>query len=91
MTDDLPQRLRSLPAVDRLARAVRDTPGATVGETESVAVARATLERRRAQLLAGATDDLDLVAAARERLRPSLRRVLNGTGVIIHTNLRWAT
>ena len=29
----------------------------------------------------------DLVAAARRRLRPSLRRVLNATGVVVHTNL----
>jgi L-seryl-tRNA(Ser) seleniumtransferase len=42
-------------------------------------------------LRAGADDDPDLVARARERLalaeRPSLRRVLNATGVIVHTNL----
>ncbi|MEA2179049.1 MAG: L-seryl-tRNA(Ser) seleniumtransferase [Solirubrobacteraceae bacterium] len=87
MTDDVRHRLRTLPAVDRLAQAVRDAPDTTAGEAESVAVARATLERRREQLLAGATDDPDLVAMARQRLRPSLRRVLNGTGVLIHTNL----
>ena len=62
-------RLRALPSVDRLA----------------TAVARAELEDRRAELLAGADDDVDLVARARERLRPSLRRVLNATGVIVHT------
>jgi L-seryl-tRNA(Ser) seleniumtransferase len=64
-------RLRELPSVDRLA----------------TAVARAELADRRAALLAGADDDADLVAGARERLRPSLRRVLNATGVIVHTNL----
>ncbi len=64
-------RLRALPSVDRLA----------------TAVARAELAERRAELLAGADDDVDLVARARERLRPSLRRVLNATGVIVHTNL----
>jgi len=64
-------RLRALPSVDRLA----------------TAVARAELADRRAKLLAGADDDADLVARARERLRPSLRRVLNATGVIVHTNL----
>ena len=64
-------RLRALPSVDRLA----------------TAVARAELADRRAELLAGADDDVDLVARARERLRPSLRRVLNATGVIVHTNL----
>ncbi len=65
------QALRHLPAVDRLA----------------VAVARATLVARRAELLAGAADDVDLVERACQRLRPSLRRVLNATGVILHTNL----
>ena len=64
-------RARALPSVDRLA----------------VAVARAELEARRAEVLAGATDDVDLVARARARLAPSLRRVINATGVIVHTNL----
>ncbi len=65
------ERLRALPSVDRLA----------------TAVARAELADRRAELLTGAEDDVDLVARARERLRPSLRRVLNATGVVVHTNL----
>jgi hypothetical protein len=69
-------RLRALPAVDRLA-----------AEVGSVSVARAVIDERRAELLAGADDDADLVARARERLRPSLRRVLNATGVVVHTNL----
>jgi L-seryl-tRNA(Ser) seleniumtransferase len=64
-------RLRALPSVDRLA----------------TAVARAELADRRAALLAGAADDVDLVAGARERLLPSLRPVLNATGVVVHTNL----
>jgi L-seryl-tRNA(Ser) seleniumtransferase len=59
----------------------------------ATAVARAELEARRAELLAGAGagagagDDVDLVGRARERLTPRLRRVLNATGVIVHTNL----
>jgi L-seryl-tRNA(Ser) seleniumtransferase len=66
------ERLRALPSVDRLA----------------VAVARAELAERRAALLAGEDPgDDDLVTAARARLRPSLRRVLNATGVVVHTNL----
>jgi L-seryl-tRNA(Ser) seleniumtransferase len=64
-------RLRELPSVDRLA----------------TSVARAELDARRAELLAGATGDADLVQRARERLRPHLRRVLNATGVVVHTNL----
>jgi L-seryl-tRNA(Ser) seleniumtransferase len=65
------ERLRALPSVDRLA----------------TAVAKAELAERRSELLAGATGDVDLVARARDRLRPSLRRVLNATGVVVHTNL----
>jgi L-seryl-tRNA(Ser) seleniumtransferase len=64
-------RLRALPSVDRLA----------------TAVARAELADRRSELLAGARDETDLVERARARLRPSLRRVLNATGVVVHTNL----
>jgi L-seryl-tRNA(Ser) seleniumtransferase len=67
----LQERLRELPSVDRLA----------------TAVARAELADRREAILGGASDDGDLVAGARARLRPSLRRVLNATGVVIHTNL----
>jgi L-seryl-tRNA(Ser) seleniumtransferase len=82
-------RLRALPAVDRLADALADGAGEGVAPTraEAIATARAVLAERRAELLAGADDDADLAARARERLRPSLKRVLNGTGVVIHTNL----
>ncbi|HMI72381.1 MAG TPA: L-seryl-tRNA(Sec) selenium transferase, partial [Solirubrobacteraceae bacterium] len=65
------ERLRALPSVDRLA----------------TSVARAELADRRAEVLGGASDDPDLVTRARERLRPSPRRVLNATGVVVHTNL----
>jgi L-seryl-tRNA(Ser) seleniumtransferase len=68
---DLQARLRALPSVDRLA----------------TAVARAELAERRAAIVAGATDGADLVEGAQARLRPHLRRVLNATGVVVHTNL----
>jgi L-seryl-tRNA(Ser) seleniumtransferase len=71
-TSDNEKRLRDLPAVDRLA----------------TRLARELLAERRAELLAGSgRDDEDLVARAAERLQPSLRRVLNATGVVLHTNL----
>src|SRR6185295_15489699 len=57
----------------------------------AVAAARAVLAERRRELLAGSTDAVDLSARARawaaEAGRPRLRRVLNATGVIVHTNL----
>ena len=74
--------LRDLPLVDQLVRGVDDPL--------AVAAARSVLARAREEIQAGA-DPGDL----RERLRdelitartPSLRRVLNATGVIVHTNL----
>ena len=64
-------RLRALPSVDRLARSV----------------ARAELSTRRQEIIGGSTAEADLVEAAGARLRPHLRRVLNATGVVVHTNL----
>ncbi|MBO0768715.1 MAG: hypothetical protein J2O48_08550, partial [Solirubrobacterales bacterium] len=76
-------RLRALPAVDQLAAQLLD--GHSLAEATSVA--RSVLEARRKELLGGATDDADLLARARDQLHGGPRRVLNGTGVIIHTNL----
>jgi L-seryl-tRNA(Ser) seleniumtransferase len=74
--------LRDLPSVDVLAR--------TVDDPLAVDAARAVLERAREEIGAGA-DPGDLAARVRDRLaelrRPSLRGVLNATGVIVHTNL----
>jgi L-seryl-tRNA(Ser) seleniumtransferase len=77
--------LRDLPPVDALAAHV-DAPRAV-----AVAAARAVLAERRAELLQGAAGDVDLAERARAWAeaaeRPRLRRVLNATGVIVHTNL----
>jgi L-seryl-tRNA(Ser) seleniumtransferase len=75
-------RLRDLPSVDELARAVADPL--------AVDAARTVLARAREEIRAG-FDPGDLherlegeLAAAR---RPALRRTLNATGVLVHTNL----
>src|SRR5215211_3645019 len=77
--------LRSLPPVDALAAEV-DAPRAI-----ALAAARSVLAARRAELLEDRPGDPDLAerarAAAAASERPSLRRVLNATGVIVHTNL----
>jgi len=77
--------LRDLPPVDALAAQV-DAPRAL-----ALAAARAVLAERRQELLDGAGDAVDLGERARAWVRDvsrqSLRRVLNATGVIIHTNL----
>jgi L-seryl-tRNA(Ser) seleniumtransferase len=52
----------------------------------AVRAARGAIDAGRARLLAG--EELgDLRAEAEAAARPSLRRVLNATGVIVHTNL----
>jgi L-seryl-tRNA(Ser) seleniumtransferase len=74
--------LRDLPSVDELARGSADPL--------AVAAARAVIERARTAIRAGAEPG-DLAAALQAELaavrRPALRRVLNATGVIVHTNL----
>jgi L-seryl-tRNA(Ser) seleniumtransferase len=86
---DTQERLRALPAVDQLAAQLTANNGeAHVTLAEATSAARAALDARRDELLAGdGTDDADLVVRARLQLRVGPRRVLNGTGVIIHTNL----
>jgi L-seryl-tRNA(Ser) seleniumtransferase len=75
-------RLRDLPSVDELAR--------TTDDPLAVPAARTVLARAREQIRAG-SDPGDLGELLAEELRaaraPRLRRVLNATGVIVHTNL----
>src|SRR5207247_6718998 len=75
-------RLRDLPSVDELARGSDDPL--------SVDAARAVLARAREEIQAG-EDPGDLAVRFREELvaarLPRLRRVINATGVIAHTNL----
>ena len=79
--------LRSLPSVDRL---LADDALAAAPRPLATEAARRALDRAREAIRAG-DDPGDVTASARaelERLRaPSLRRVLNATGVIVHTNL----
>jgi L-seryl-tRNA(Ser) seleniumtransferase len=75
-------RLRDLPSVDELAR--------TSDDPLAVEAARTVLARAREQIRAGAAPgDLgrQLVAELEDARAPRLRRVLNATGVIVHTNL----
>src|SRR5919108_3602800 len=80
-------RLRDLPSVDELARDER-----LAGEPAALAVdaARAALARAREEIRAG-HDPGDLVARVEQELAEArafrLRRVLNATGVLVHTNL----
>jgi L-seryl-tRNA(Ser) seleniumtransferase len=80
-------RLRDLPSVDEL---LRDTRLAGEPRPLALAAARAALERAREEIRAGAEPgdvvECALAELARAR-RPRLRRVINATGVIVHTNL----
>jgi L-seryl-tRNA(Ser) seleniumtransferase len=79
--------LRDLPSVDEL---VRDERLADVPHALAVDAARVVLDRARTEIKAGREPDLllDAVLAELARVRrPSLRRVLNATGVLVHTNL----
>ena len=77
--------LSELPAVHELAAAL-EAPHAV-----AVAAARRAIDEERARILAGQPAGRELAQRAAEILaeleRPSPRRVLNATGVIVHTNL----
>jgi L-seryl-tRNA(Ser) seleniumtransferase len=75
-------RLRDLPSVDELAR--------TSDDPLAVEAARVVLGRAREEIQAG-SDPGDLQTRLADELgaarSPALRRALNATGVIVHTNL----
>jgi L-seryl-tRNA(Ser) seleniumtransferase len=86
-----PNPLRDLPSVDRLLaderlRAAVDAHGHRL----ALQAARAALARAREEIRAGFEpgDLAERTTAELERLTaPRLRRVINGTGVVVHTNL----
>ncbi|MDR3686964.1 MAG: L-seryl-tRNA(Sec) selenium transferase [Coriobacteriia bacterium] len=87
--------LRSLPKVDEVlaAPALAETL-ASVPRPLVLDAARAAIDDARAKLVAGELVDVAPDALAREAAgrallaaRPSLRRVINATGIIVHTNL----
>jgi L-seryl-tRNA(Ser) seleniumtransferase len=79
--------LRDLPSVDRL---LAEEPLAAAPRGLALEAARAALSSARERIVAG-EDPGDIAALAHAELArlqaPSLRRVLNATGVIVHTNL----
>ena len=83
--------LRELPSVDELlGRKELEALTAEHGRALVKAAAQAALARAREDVKAGfpAGDPLERTVRELEaRLRPGLRRVLNATGIVIHTNL----
>jgi L-seryl-tRNA(Ser) seleniumtransferase len=95
VSDDVQNLLRELPSVDKLLRlpVTVDVMG-VYGRSLTTEALRHTLDQTRATILAGKTfvpAPAMLVDSAREwldeLLAPSLRPVINATGVIVHTNL----
>lgn len=100
MADPHVSRLSSLPSVERLLTHT-EAAGliAEFGRPAVTSAIRDALARVRAGLLAGSrvtppgdTSILNMAAAQlRDEAAPSLRRVFNLTGIVIHTNLGRAT
>jgi len=80
------ERLRELPSVEELSARLEGVP-----HDAAVRAARAVIAAAREALLAGAEPPAGLaaeaLALAQLEARPSLRPLLNATGVIVHTNL----
>ena len=84
------QKLRALPAVhevlDRLPPSLARFPRALV-----VSEVRRAIDAAREEILAGIPLSPTIAARVERALadleRPSLRRVINATGVVLHTNL----
>jgi len=86
--------LRDLPSVDRLLSADQaDDLIAAYGRPLTVQALRTSLESARLAIQQGqdVPEETDLISGTRATLRnwllPSLRPIINATGVIIHTNL----
>lgn len=87
--------LRRLPSVDRLLANPDAAPlAASYGRGALLGALRAVLDDTRAEIMAGRTPPMGeealLETAAHrleQRFRPTLRPVINATGVMIHTNL----
>lgn len=84
--------LRGLPAVDAVMRhPAAQNLAARHGRQATTAAVREVLDRARRDILAGedaaASKETVVAAASRLLLGRGLRRVVNATGVVLHTNL----
>jgi L-seryl-tRNA(Ser) seleniumtransferase len=87
--------LRDLPSIDRLLTDPAWDEAPTIPRVVRKRACRAVVDRTRGDVLSGTLSAVpaasslarDAVEHARSASRPALRRVVNGTGVILHTNL----
>ncbi len=92
MDEQTREALRRLPSVDETMRALEAESDAELPRWALLQAVREGVAARRAVLLAGDAElgELDLGELRRRAValaRPSLRPVLNATGVVLHTNL----
>jgi L-seryl-tRNA(Ser) seleniumtransferase len=88
MGDDMNARLRTLPAVDRVMESLKDAaPPAVVANAARRAVAEARQLIRRGEPISAEGVINRANALLQERSDRFLRKVINATGVLIHTNL----
>jgi L-seryl-tRNA(Ser) seleniumtransferase len=95
MSSDPSLKLRKIPSITILLEQPEFTRLLTrASRSYLLDVVRETLERVRTAILAGGDPDLELPALWKEidtcieaRAADHLRRVVNGTGIIVHTNL----
>lgn len=89
LSDEQLKALRELPSVNDLAEQVRQSFHGPVEPTdaESVHVARASLNHQRRLISDGLATDSSLVELARSMFDQGADHVINGTGVVLHTNL----
>lgn len=88
---------RAIPSVDACLAALAATPFADAPRQQLRELVQMFLDQRRESIRTGQTTDAaalklpvllpELLDFVRRGVRPALRRVLNGTGVVIHTNL----
>nr|HPI23707.1 hypothetical protein [Spirochaetota bacterium] len=93
MSDDIASILRNIPQVEKILQdddVARFVP--VIGRDVTVAVIRDAIDDFRRRVESGASGSAEelrgsiIGACGRKRLE-KLQRVVNGTGVIIHTNL----
>ncbi|HEY0734691.1 MAG TPA: L-seryl-tRNA(Sec) selenium transferase [Herpetosiphonaceae bacterium] len=84
---------RGLPSVDRLVRVVEEQTNGTLPRAEIVQIAREVVDAARRALAEGepapSVEELarQTLIVVERLIRPSLRRVINATGVVVQTNL----